>query len=333
MKTNETYDKEILTAIETNTPAQLKEILAEMAAQGVKITDCMLSKNYLEEAFAVQAHDDFYVLLLEAGVDNHENLSEGNSVLYYLVEDQNVAAAELFLKHGADVNFSCNNEAFETHLEGAYTYDPVTRLPVPEEPVAIEYRGRYSIEKPLLCAAIEQYDTAPGKRIVNALLGVKNLDLLNHDELHDNAFAYAAAHGDPELLEKLAARAPEIVTASKNDNLLNIAIYNNKPDNLKYLLTSHKISPNGVSRVGAEDSLGMLLRLHNDIAERLEAASDVLPEDRAQDKKDLAALKTMYKMLMAHGATVSVKTQERYDQAVTLKEGFVSKEPPGRENN
>ena len=331
MKTNEAYDKEILTAIENNEPAKLKEILTELKTHSRKITECMLTKNYLEEAWAVRAHDDIFIALLDADVDNHANLSEGNSVLYHLVDDSNYTGVKLFVNHGADVNFSCVREQRETHLEGEYDNTSKTCEPI-EDDHAEDYQEPYHIEKPLLCAAIEEYEQRDGPAVVKALLAAPNIDLLNHDELHDNALSYAVAHGDVKLLKELVAREPKIVSAVTNNNLLNIAVHNKKSSNLKYLLTTHKLSPNEISQVGAEDSLCMLLRHHNKLAEFLDETKNDDSYDSVKARKELAELKTMHKLLLTHGATVSAKAQPHYDKAVTLKSGFVSKENSGREN-
>ena len=328
MKTTETYNKEILTAIENKDPAKLQNVLGEMKTHGVGINDCMTTENYLEAAYGYRAQDEISVLLLDAGVDNHKLLSESNAPLYHLMDRGEVERVKLFVEHGADVNFACITEEYETHLEGKYDVDIRNNTATPiEAEHEDDYRHHYSIEKPFICAAIENYFDEEGNRIVKILLTAPNLDLLNYDEIHDNAFSYAVAYGDAALLKELATREPKIVTATNNHNLLNIAIHNLNLDTFKHLLTEHNVDPNEVSRVGTEDSLGKLLRRHNYL---LENASEHVKE---QDARELSTLGEMYKLLIAHDAKISAKTQKHYDRALALKSSFVSKINTGRENS
>ena len=168
--------------------------------------------------------------------------------------DEETSLFKFFLENGADPNMIVSdNTAYELSLERC------------NEPTYGEFKDpEFPRSKPLLCALIECSGREPSiKPMIRTLLATPGLKLGLLDENADSAYAYAAAFGDERLLAQLEQIAPSI-TKVHNNNLLQAAINNERPGNVKYLIKKG-IDVNGHSKTTKRDPLCVLLARYEDV--------------------------------------------------------------------
>ena len=329
-------DAKIMEALDAREPARLEELLTELRAQGEDISKCLGEHNYIEYAYNIRAPQACYESLLRAGASSIARIKNRNAPLYRAVSRGDLPIAQSLIENGAAVNIWGANSAEEYYLEGFYDINIKTGVITPRftEPAAEDHEKGAPITKPLICAAIENYYSPEGREIIDHLLARSDLKLLSSDELKDNAYSYAVAYGDSELLTRLTRLEPKIIDYAGNNNLLNIAVENGKYENLRYLLEEIKIPVNSRSKVWAQDCLEKLLEIHNEQIELyLEGYPDsatlkkVITEDRR-----LAGLVNMFTLLRKHGVVFTAISKKRYAAANEIEHSILPRSQSGNEH-
>ena len=324
IKDLENYNEKIIDAIHSNDSKKLKKSLKQIKSKNIDINACMITDNYLEEAYDYDASNDIFELLLKHQPAPSKNLKDANAVMYRVALRADLELFKLFIKHAADVNIHGINE-HETNLEGVYNTENYEQALEEHETGSNDNKEIYSIEKPLICAVLEGWGYGQAeKNIAAALLKSKNLELLNRDELKDNAFSYAVAYADVKMLKKLIKKDKRVIERSENlnKNLISIAVHNEQYANLKFLLKS-KIKVNDISHVSKKDGLFCLLEKHNNYVEEL---NEKYTDKKAiQNDKKYINLKKIYNLLIKNGAQLSNLHIDELKKAKKIKHSFISK--------